>query len=448
MRRRLRRPRSLRGEVTPPGDKSITHRAFILNALASGPARIRNFGQGADCFATLDSLRVLGVPVDEEAGDILIRGRGAGGLVQASAPLDAGNSGTTIRLLSGLLAFLPFQSTITGDDSLRRRPMDRVIEPLRMMGASINGSGESGSAAPLEIHGGSLRGITYPLPVASAQVKSALLIAGLSAEGETVVEEPSPSRDHTERMLRAMGGRIHVSDGRIALQPGPLVALDVTVPGDFSSAAFWLIAGCLHPDADVLIRGTGVNPYRTGLLEVLQEMGAEVTVEQVRSVGGEPVADIRARSSRLRGVSIGGAMIPRLIDELPLVALAGALATGSTHIRDAAELRVKESDRIAATCAELAKLGARVEELPDGMIVHGGAALNGALCSSYGDHRLAMALAIAGLVAEGETVVDGAEAAAVSYPGFWTALDRLVGDMPEGRNAGTTQHQGRQGAQG
>ena len=439
MLRRLLRPRSLRGEVTPPGDKSITHRAFILNGLASGPARIRNFGQGSDCFATLDCLRALGVVVEEEEEEILIRGHGAGGLVQPSAPLDAGNSGTTIRLLSGLLASLPFQTTITGDDSLRRRPMDRIIEPLRMMGAAINGSGESGSAAPLEVRGGSLRGITYPLPVASAQVKSAVLIAGLNAEGETVVEEPFPSRDHTERMLRAMGGRIHISDGRIAVQPGPLTAQDVTVPGDFSSAAFWLIAACLHPYAEVMVWGTGMNPYRTGLLDVLQEMGADITVEGHRLVGGEPVADIRARSSRLRGVSIGGAIIPRLIDELPLAALAGALATGSTQIRDAAELRVKESDRIATTCAELAKMGAQVEELPDGMIVHGGGGLNGAACDSHGDHRLAMALAVAGLVAGGETTVDGAEAASVSYPGFWTDLDRLVGDIPERRNSAPTQ---------
>ena len=426
--KRLARPRALRGEVQAPGDKSITHRAFILNAMAQDRAHIRNFCRGDDCLATLQCLRALGVEMVEEGPgrSLLINGRGVVGFVQPATPLDAENSGTTMRLLAGLLAGQPFQTTITGDDSLRSRPMGRLIEPLRLMGADIRGV-NGGSVAPLFIQGGGLHGISYRMPVASAQLKSALLIAGLLAEGETVVEEPAPSRDHTERMLRAMGASVRTEESRVYIEPGPLAAVDVDVPGDLSSAAYWLVAGALHPDAEVVVRGVGVNPSRTGVLDVLQEMGASISAENPRFEGGEPVADLRVRSSRLKGVTIEGALIPRVIDELPLLALAGALAEGVTEIRDAAELRVKESDRIATTAAELARLGARVRELPDGMVVQGGAGLRGATCSSHGDHRLAMVLAVAGLLAGGETVVEGAEAVGVSYPEFWAHLDYLAG---------------------
>ncbi len=423
--RRLNRPQRLRGQISPPGDKSITHRAFILNGTATGSAEVRNFSHGGDCHSTLACMRALGVRFEEVEDRLVVHGRGAHGFTEPRDILDAGNSGTTMRLMSGLLASLPFRTTITGDASLRGRPMDRVIGPLSLMGATVLGSGDGHARAPLIIQGGGLRGITYDLPVASAQVKSAILIAGMSAEGETVVREPAPSRDHTERMLTAMGARLRVDEREITLQPGPITAVDITVPGDFSSAAFWITAACLHPDAELLILGVGVNQYRTGLLEVFKDMGADVTLENQRFVGGEPVADIRARSSHLRATSVGGQIIPALLDELPLIALAATQAVGTTEIRDAAELRIKESDRISATCAELTRLGARVEELPDGLIIHGGPDLQGASCSSHGDHRIALTLAVAGLVASGETVLDGAEDVSISYPEFWSDLDSL-----------------------
>ncbi|MEE9285451.1 MAG: 3-phosphoshikimate 1-carboxyvinyltransferase [Dehalococcoidia bacterium] len=421
----VRRPRSLRGELEVPGDKSITHRALIFNALAGGPATVRHGSRGDDCLATVRCLRALGADLAETGPDQVGICRGDG-LAEPAEPLDAGNSGTTMRLLTGLLAAQPFRSVITGDDSLRRRPMDRVIEPLTRMGADVRSATGDGRA-PLEITGARLRGIRYRLPVASAQVKSAVLIAGLAADGETVVEEPHPTRDHTELMLRAMGADIETRPGRIALRPGPLTALDVAVPGDLSSAAYWLVAAVLHPDAEVVVRGVGVNPTRAGILDALAEMGADLSVERERTVGGEPVADIRARSSDLRGITVSGELTLRCIDELPLLAVAGAMARSVTEIRDAAELRVKESDRIANTAAELGRLGVTVEERPDGLAIHGRGRLDGGGCFSYGDHRLAMALAVAGLVADGVTEVQDAEAVSVSYPDFWHDLDRLAG---------------------
>ena len=428
MEQRVRCCSALRGEVTPPGDKSISHRAAILNSVAQGRAKMSNFSPGEDCLATVACLRKLGVEItDEPWGTLIVSGVGGKGLKEPEDVLDAGNSGTTMRLLAGLLASQAFLTIITGDESLRSRPMARVIHPLRLMGAQIWGRGGD-SLAPLAIKGNRLRGIEYRLPVASAQLKSAILIAALFAQGETTVEEPAPSRDHTERMLRAMGTELHVDGSKITLVPKPtsLLPLDLDIPGDISSAAFWLVAGAIHPNAKVKVTNVGINPTRKGIIEVLVEMGAELMVENERTVGGEPVADFTVESSHLVGKEVGGSIIPKLVDEIPLIAVAGCAARGTTIIRDAAELRVKETDRIAATVQELSKLGADIEELPDGMVIRGGKALQGRDCSSHHDHRLAMILGVAALIARGETVIHDAEAVAVSYPAFWQDLERLT----------------------
>lgn len=424
MKQKVTSPPTLEGQITPPGDKSISHRAAILNAISCGAARVSNFSPASDCWATVNCLRALGVTIEGNQGELMVQGTGERGLREAEDVLDAQNSATTMRLLAGLLASQPFLSIITGDESLRSRPMDRVIEPLRLMGAEVWGRGGD-RLAPLVIKGSQLRAISYRLPVASAQVKSALMLAALYARGQTTIEEPAPSRDHMERLLGAMGANIEVEKGRIALGPGPLHALDIAIPGDISSAAYWLVAAAIHPRARVEVLGCGVNPTRSGILSALLSMGARVEVANQRLEGSEPVADLRVESSTLRGREFGGEIIPSMIDELPLLAVAAAVAEGTTVIRDAAELRVKESDRISTTVAELSKLGARIEELPDGMVVHGGAPLHSARCSSHNDHRLAMTLAIAALAAEGETTIDGAEASAVSYLSFWQDLGQL-----------------------
>jgi 3-phosphoshikimate 1-carboxyvinyltransferase len=428
MEQRVKGCSALRGEVAPPGDKSISHRAVILNSVAQGRAKIGNFSPGEDCLATVACLRELGVEITEESrGTLIVTGVGEKGLKEPEDVLNAGNSGTTIRLLAGLLASQTFLSIITGDESLRSRPMARVIHPLRLMGAQFCGR-EGDSLAPLVIKGGQLHGIEYRLPVASAQLKSAILIAALFAQGETTIEEPAPSRDHTERMLRAMGAELQSDGSKITLAPKPisLLALDIDIPGDISSAAFWLVAGAIHPNAKIRITNAGNNPTRMGIIEVLSDMGAKIGVENERIAGGEPVADITVESSQLVGKQIGGSIIPKLIDEIPLLAVAGCVARGTTIIRDAAELRVKETDRIAAVVEELSKLGAEIEELPDGMVIHGGKTLQGAECSSHYDHRLAMTLGIAALIARGETVIQDAEVVAVSYPAFWQEMERLT----------------------
>ena len=419
----------LRGEVTPPGDKSISHRAVILNSIARGRARLENFSPGDDCFSTVACLRQLGVEIIEESGGVLTVS-GLEGLKEPRDVLNAGNSATTMRLLAGLLAAQPFLSIITGDESLRSRPMGRLIHPLRLMGAEIWGRGGD-SLAPLAIKGNQLKGIEYRLPVASAQLKSAVIIAALFAQGKTIVEEPAPSRDHTERLLRAMGAKVEGDGTRIILIPGPapLLPIDLRIPGDISSAAFWLVAGAIHPNAKIKVKDTGINPTRGGIIEVLLDMGAKLSIERERIEGGEPVADLTVESSELVGRQIGGSIIPRLIDEIPLIAVAGSLARGTTIIRDAAELRLKETDRIRATVRELSRLGADIEELPDGMIVHGGRMLKSGECSSYLDHRLAMTLGIAALIAQGETVIHDAEVVAMSYPAFWQDLERLSGQQ-------------------
>lgn len=419
-------PARLRGRVRLPGDKSISHRAALLNALATGDALVENFLPGADCLSTLACLRSLGVEstLDRRRTRLTIRGAG----LQLSEPrdvLDAGNSGTTTRLLAGILAGQSFFSVMTGDASLRGRPMARVIEPLRRMGARIAGR-EDGRFAPFAIEGGNLRGIEHVSKAASAQVKSAVLLAGLLAEGHTTVSEPSRSRDHTERMLAAMGAPIAVDGLSVSVTraAAALRPLSLRVPGDTSAAAFWLVAGSIHPDADITVENAGLNPTRTGVLDILRAMGADIAVTNEHTEGGEPAGDLRVRSARLRGIEIGGDLVPRSIDELPVVALAAALAEGHTIIRDAAELRVKESDRVATVAHELGALGARVEPRDDGFAITGVAALCGGTVHSHGDHRLAMLLGVAGLVTP-DVVLEGASDVAVSYPRFWRDLDRL-----------------------
>lgn len=422
--------RAVRGTIAVSPTKSISHRAAILNGIAEGEALVEEFQRGADCMATLRCLRQLGVTWSWlNDSSLLVKGTRRHGLREPAAVLDCRNSGTTMRLLAGLLAAQPFFSVLSGDASLRSRPMGRVVEPLRQMSADVSGR-EGNRLAPLAITGHELQGIHYRMPVASAQVKSALLLAGLYAEGETVVVEPGPTRDHTERMLQAMGADIDFGEGaviRVRPLARELKALSVRVPGDISSAAPWLVLGAAHPDAEIRLAGVGVNPTRTGILDCLSLMGADVRLDAEGSSGPEPVADIIVRSSRLCGAEIAGDLVPRAIDELPLVALAGCFADGETVIRDAGELRVKESNRIQTTVEGLRAMGANVEETDDGLRVYGPQILHGAMVSSQGDHRLAMMLGVAGALAEGETVVRVAESVGVSYPRFWHDLDELCG---------------------
>ena len=417
----------------PPGDKSISHRAVLLNSIARGQATVSNYCPGGDGTATVRCLRGLGAGIrrlpresaDDREVRFVLRGQGPGGLREPAKVLDAGNAGTTMRLLAGLMAAQPFLSVITGDRSLRSRPMDRIVRPLVMMGAQIMGRGDD-SLAPLAIRGGGLKGIDYTMPVASSQLKSSLMIAGLFADGETTLTQPAVSRDHTERMLKAMGGDVEVEGLRITVRRSELDSIDVRVPGDISAAAFWLVVGCCHPNASIRIEGVGINPTRAGVLKVLEAMGARVSVENPREVGGEPVGDLIAETSDLKATEIRSTMIPLVLDEIPVLAVAACFARGTTVIADARELRVKESDRIRTTVEGLSTLGAKIEERPDGMVIQGGVPLTGRSCNSHGDHRIAMAMAVAGLLAKGETVVSGAEAASVSYPGFWDDLGSIA----------------------
>jgi 3-phosphoshikimate 1-carboxyvinyltransferase len=427
MRRTVTRGARLEGAVAPPGDKSISHRSAIFNAIAEGDARVTNYSPGRDCNSTLKCLRALGVEIEHDRAEqnaIVVHGSG-GKLQEPDQELDCGNSGTTMRLMTGVLAAQPFLSVLTGDASLRSRPMKRIITPLREMGATLMAR-QGDNLAPLVIRGGDLHGIDYHMPVASAQLKSSIMLAGLFASSPTTVHEPFHSRDHTETMFRAMGIPVASEHRTVILQPGTLHATDIRVPGDISSAAFWMVAAAAHPNARVRISGVGINPTRTGIVDVLRAMGARVTVIPASSQGGEATGDIVVESSHLSATEIQGEMIPNVQDEIPVLAVAACYARGDTYIRNAEELRVKESDRIKTTVTELTRMGARIEELPDGMIVHGPVRLQGAHCRAYKDHRLVMALAIAGILADGETVVDGAEHADVSYPGFWEQLDSLI----------------------
>jgi 3-phosphoshikimate 1-carboxyvinyltransferase len=423
----------LEGEIALPGDKSISHRAAIFNSLAKGKAQVSNFAPGRDCLATVSCLKALGVKISREVlGNLLISGTGCDGLREASDVLHAWNSATTMRLLSGLLSTQPFLSIVTGDASLRSRPMGRLIEPLRFMGAEIYGR-EKDSFAPLVIKGGKLRGAELFLPLPSAQVKSAILLAGLFAQSLTVLHQPVPSRDHSERLLKRMGAQLESNGSSISLSPltSPLSPISLCVPGDTSSAAYFLVAGAIHTNARVIVRNCGINPTRTGMIDALLAMGARLRIVNERQEADEPLADIVVESSELRGIEIDGDIIPRLIDEIPILAVAACVAKGKTVIRGAAELRVKESDRIASVSRELSKMGAEIEELPDGMVIHGGKVLLGAEVDSHSDHRLAMSLAIAGLIAEGETTINHARVAQVSYPAFWQDMLSLRAERSE-----------------
>jgi 3-phosphoshikimate 1-carboxyvinyltransferase len=417
--------RGLSGAARVPGDKSISHRALILGALADGENRVEGWLEAGDTLATLGAIRALGVDVQKADSRLTFRG---GNLKPPAGALDCANAGTAMRLLAGLLAGQPFASALDGSAQLRRRPMRRVTEPLRAMGARIT---DTDGYPPLTIEPAPITGGTHHLKVASAQVKSAILLAGLHAEGPTTVVEPGPSRDHTERMLRAMGACLMVEGRRIDLEPdhSPLEPLRLTVPGDLSSAAFLIVAAALVPGSDVRIINVGLNPTRSGLLDILARMGAAIEVEDRAEQGGEPTGTLRARYALLRGTTIAGEEVVRAIDELPILAVAATQAAGETRIKDAAELRLKEVDRIALVAQELRALGAEVEEFPDGMALHGPTPLRGAAASSHGDHRLGMALAVAGLIAGGETVVGSADCIADSYPGFAETLARLGAEI-------------------
>jgi len=418
---------ALRGSVDVPGDKSITHRALLLSALATGASHIRGALLEGDCLATLNCLRAMGAPIsvsDRDGGaTVQVAGKGIRGLHAPAEALYCERSGTSMRLLCGILAGQRFDSTLTGDEQLLRRPMGRIVKPLRLMGATIT---DHGGCAPLYAIGSPLQSIDYTLPVASAQVKSAILLAGLMAEGITTTRSPAVSRDHTERMLRALGASVHIDGTVVSIEPADSLApLDMVVPGDISSAAFLLAAGATIPGSDIIVKNVGLNPTRTGILDVLQFMGADITILDQREVGGEPAGDLQVRAGPLQGVEIGGDVIPRLIDELPVLATIATQAEGVTTIRDAAELRVKETDRIEGIVSQLRRLGAKIESRPDGMVIEGPSRLTGASVAGGGDHRVTMSLLIAGLLAEGSTTVAGAEFIDDSYPGFVDTLCQL-----------------------
>jgi len=422
---------TLQGRIQVPGDKSISHRSLMLGAIAQGETRIKGLLLGEDPRSTAACFRAMGVglsPLDDDW--VTVQGVGLGHLQEPIDVLNAGNSGTTLRLMLGLLAAHPGQFfTVTGDSSLRSRPMDRVITPLTQMGAEIWGR-QGNRLAPLAVRGRSLKPIHYQSPVASAQVKSCILLAGLMTDGATTVTEPSRSRDHSERMLRAFGADLTVDPDSCSVTvhgPASLTGQTVVVPGDISSAAFWLVAGAITPGADLVVENVGINPTRTGILEALQAMEADITLENPRQVTGEPVADLRVRHSILKATQISGDLVPRMIDEIPVLAVAALFAKGTTVITDAAELRVKECDRITTMATQLNRLGAKVEERPDGLVIQGEAQLQGADVDSYGDHRVAMSLAIAALRTQGTLQIHRAEAAAISYPGFIGTLADLSG---------------------
>lgn len=423
---KLHTSKPLHGTITVPGDKSVSHRSVMLGALADGTTHVTGFLMGEDCLSTIDCFRKMGVAVDIHADNtVTVHGVGLHGLHQPAEQLYTGNSGTTTRLISGILAGQQFETSLTGDASIEKRPMGRVMKPLREMGAEITGTEDN--YCPLTIRKSQLHGIEYTLPVASAQLKSAILLAGLYADTPTTVIEPAPSRDHTERMLRALGCQVETEGCRITLYPPEkLTACDITVPADISSAAFFLVAGAIVPGSEFTIRNVGVNPTRDGVIEVLQNMGADLTLENLRD-DGEPICDITVRASGLHGTEISGDIIPRLIDELPVLAVAAACAAGTTIIRDAAELKVKESNRIAAMVTELTRAGADVQETEDGMIIHGGKPLSGASFDTYHDHRIAMSMAVCALVCAGESEIKDTDVVSISYPNFFDTLHQLGG---------------------
>lgn len=419
--------RAIRGEVTVPGDKSISHRSIMLGSIANGTTTITNFLRGEDNFATMAAFRAMGVAIEDDGRTVTVHGAGLRGLQEPGDVLDCGNSGTTIRLMTGLLSGQRFFSVLTGDQYLRKRPMKRVTEPLTRMGAQIQGRG-NGTLAPLAISGTQLQGIVYQSPIASAQVKSALMLAGLYADGITTITEPTPSRDHSERMLRYFGANLETVGSTVTLQGGQeLQGREICVPGDISSAAFLLVAALIVPGSELLIRNVGVNPTRTGVIDILQAMGGDIVLQNQRELSGEPVADLLVRSSRLKGIEISGEVVPRAIDEFPAICVAAALAEGATVLRDARELRVKETDRIAAMAANLRLIGAgAIEETEDGMVIQGVASLAGGTVTSFGDHRIAMSLSIAALASQAAVTVDDVSCVSTSFPGFYELLGRVA----------------------
>ena len=418
--------KGLKGQLAVPGDKSISHRAVMLGSIASGNTEIHHFLQGADCLSTISCFRRMGVEIENRGNMVFVHGKGMRGLSAPSGMLDCGNSGTTMRLMSGILAAQPFSSTLTGDASIQKRPMKRIMEPLTQMGAHISSLRENG-CAPLRIKPGKLHGIHYHTPVASAQVKSAILLAGLYGDGPTKVTEPALSRNHTELMLRHFGAEITSEGVTAALMPAKeLYGTKVDVPGDISSAAYFIAAALMVPGSEVLIRNVGVNPTRDGMIRVCQAMGADLTLENVRSREAEPMADLLVRHSSLKGVEIGGEIIPALIDELPMIAAMACAAQGTTVIKDAAELKVKESNRIRIMVENLSAMGADIRETEDGMIIEGGRPLHGASVDSHLDHRIAMTFAVTSLIADGVTTIKDADCVRISYPGFYQDLSRLL----------------------
>ena len=409
------------GQIKVPGDKSISHRAVMLGSLANGVTEISGFLKGADCLSTIDCFRKMGIDIDINGENVTVHGNGLRGLKKPDEMLYTGNSGTTTRLLCGILAGQNFDTSITGDASIQKRPMGRVVQPLSMMGAKIENE-----YCPLYITGTKLHGIDYKMPVASAQVKTAIILAGLYADGETVIHEIEKSRDHTELMLSAMGADLTVDNLDITVKPtNDLTAVNVDVPGDISSAAFFLVLGAIMPNSQITVTNVGINPTRTGIINVLKDMGADITLENVHTSAGETVADITVRSSSLKGTTVGGDIIPRLIDELPIIAVAAVFADGQTVIKDAQELKVKETNRIRAVVDEFNKCGIDITETDDGMIINGGKSIHGADFKTYGDHRMAMSLTVLAQLADGESTLDDSDCACVSYPTFFDDFYKL-----------------------
>lgn len=414
----------IQGEITIPGDKSISHRAVMLSSISKGSSKIQGFLRGEDCLSTINCFRRLGIEIQDNVSEILVHGKGLQGLKEPHDILDVGNSGTTIRLISGILAGQEFLTIITGDESIRKRPMARIAVPLRRMGATIEGR-EHGNLAPLVIRGGNLKAIDYASPVPSAQIKSAILLAGLYSEGETIVREEVTSRDHTEKMLKALGANIKTQDGVVTIGKSELYSQDIEVPGDISSAAFFMAAAAALPGSHLVLKKVGLNPTRTGIVDVLKEMGAEIEIDNFFISGGEEIGDIIIKGTKLQGVNIGGEIIPRLIDEIPVIAIIAATAEGKTTITGAEELKVKETNRITAMVTEMKKLGIKVKELSDGMEIEGPNEIGGATVESYGDHRIAMAMAIGGLFASAPVKVKNSGCIGISFPDFADKLKEI-----------------------
>ena len=415
---------NLHGEITVPGDKSISHRAVMFGSLAKGTTRITHFLEGADCLSTISCFRKMGIDIENNNGEILVHGKGLRGLSSPTDILDVGNSGTTTRLISGILAGQNFVSELTGDDSIQSRPMKRIMTPLLSMGADIT-SIKGNNCVPLRIAGHPLKAIHYDSPVASAQVKSCVLLAGMYSDGVTSVTEPVLSRNHTEIMLNYFGAQVTSEGTTASIVPEPsLHAREITVPGDISSAAYFIAAGLLVPGSEILLKNVGINPTRDGLLRVCKDMGADITMLNV-NMDGEPTADLLVRTSSLHGTTVGGEIIPTLIDEIPMIAVMAAFAEGTTIIKDAKELKVKESDRILVMAENLSRMGAEITPTDDGMIIHGGKPLHGAVIDSYLDHRVAMSFAIAGLLCDGPLSIKGGDCVKISYPEFYEDLYRL-----------------------